>query len=90
MNKGDLITTLANRNNISKNQSEEILHSLLEIIEESVEAGIDVAIQNFGCFKLIERKARQGYNPKNKEPMAIPAHKAVVFKPGARFKERVK
>jgi DNA-binding protein HU-beta len=43
----------------------------------------------FGAFELKERSARTGRNPRNGEPIEIPATKVPAFKAGKTFKDMV-
>ncbi len=89
MNKGELITAVAEDSGIAKGDVEKVLASILETIKSSVAKAEDVQLIGFGSFVQVERKARQGFNPRTKEPIQIPASKSVKFKPGAALKEAV-
>ncbi|HPX98243.1 MAG TPA: HU family DNA-binding protein, partial [Thermotogota bacterium] len=43
----------------------------------------------FGTFKVSQRKARTGVNPKTMKKMKIPAKKTPKFVPGKELKEKV-
>ena len=47
----------------------------------SLENGRQVKLSGFGNFDLREKKQRPGRNPKTGEPMALPAHNTLVFRP---------
>ena len=49
--------------------------------------GDDVAIIGFGTFRLTERAARTGRNPKTGKKMKIPGYKTVTFKVSKNIKE---
>ena len=46
-----------------RNQSIEIVESLLELIKASLESGDDVLVSGFGKFCVNEKKERKGRNP---------------------------
>ncbi|MBK7842547.1 MAG: HU family DNA-binding protein [Bdellovibrionales bacterium] len=87
MNKAELIDQLAQKNQISKTQSEEFLNSILEIVQKSVCSGQEVKLVGFGTFDRAMRKSRNGRNPKTGSLMTIPASCVPRFRPGKDFKE---
>ena len=90
MSKEDLIQAIAKKTGLSKRQSEESLNVVLEEIQKSLSQGQEVVLTGFGKFQVIERKARQGVNPKTGEKIEIAATKAPKFKPGKALKDAVK
>ena len=48
-----------------------------------------MSISGFGSFKVVQRKARKGRNPRTGEALQIPASKAVKFTPGKTLKENL-
>lgn len=73
----------------SKSSAEEALDAIVETISDSLEAGDSVTFTGFGSFKVVDRAARKGRNPKTKEEIDIPASRAVKFVPGKALKEAV-
>lgn len=47
-------------------------------------------LPDLGVFKVRERKATTRRNPQNGDPVPVPAHKTVVFRPGPDLKDAVK
>jgi|TARA_B110000211_G_C13819602_1_gene438629 integration host factor subunit alpha len=74
---------------ISNNYSKKILESLFEIIITGLIRDKIVKINNFGIFKIIDKKERLGRNPKTKESHIISARKVATFKPSAYFKKKL-
>lgn len=89
MNKSDLVAKIAEKSDLTKKDSEMVLKAFIESVIEAVESGDKVQLVGFGTFEPKERKAREGRNPKTKEPIPIPAATVPVFKAGKDFKERV-
>ena len=62
---------------------------LLEIIfleiTEALCRGENVEIRGFGTYKIVERKARVGRNPKNSESVQIPKKNAMKWKMSKTF-----
>ncbi len=89
MNKSELITAVAEQTGLSKKDAEQAIKAVFDSIEKAVAAGDKVQIVGFGTFELRTRSARQGRNPRTKEPIEIPASKLPVFKAGQGFKNAV-
>ena len=79
MNKRELVRAISEKTGISMKSSEACLNAFLETVTEELAEGNKVQLIGFGTFKTVERKARQGRNPRNPEEVfEIPA--AVVPK----------
>lgn len=89
MNKKDLVNILAEKSNLTKKESEEIITIILETIIETVSEGEKVTLVGFGSFEARERQARQGVNPRTGEKLLIPASRVPAFSVGKFFKDRV-
>jgi len=89
MNKAELITSMAEKSNLTKKDAELALKALIESVEEALENGEKVQLIGFGTFECRERAERTGRNPRTKEEIKIPASKVPVFKAGKEFKEKV-
>jgi DNA-binding protein HU-beta len=73
----------------SKAAAERALSAVLDSIKSAVKKDKALQIVGFGTFKVRDRKARAGINPKTGEKIKIKASKTVAFKPGAEFKKSV-
>lgn len=89
MNKSELVSSIAEKSQLSKKDAEKALNACLESIEETLKNGDKVQLVGFGSFEVRERAERKGRNPQTKEEIIIPATKAPVFKVGKAFKEMV-
>lgn len=83
MNKGELITAIADQSGLTKAASEKALNAMISAIGGSLKKGDRVGLVGFGSFSVKERAARTGRNPKTSQVINIPAKKVVKFKPGA-------
>jgi aspartyl-tRNA(Asn)/glutamyl-tRNA(Gln) amidotransferase subunit B len=63
MNKGDLISKIADSANLSKAQATDALNAVLDGITESLKGGDKVTLIGFGTFSVSKREARKGRNP---------------------------
>jgi len=85
MNKTELIDKVAKGNALSKAAAEQVVNSVFSAIAEAMKTGDKVTLVGFGTFSTSERAAREGRNPQSGEKIAIPARKAVKFKPGSKL-----
>ncbi len=89
MTKTELIAKVADGAGLSKKASGEAVDAVIAAITEALKEGDKVALVGFGTFEVRERGARQGRNPRTKEPITIAASKLPVFKAGKALKDAV-
>ncbi|MBW2659734.1 MAG: HU family DNA-binding protein [Deltaproteobacteria bacterium] len=89
MNKKELIATIATSGGMSKVNAGRALNVVLTNIVGAMEKGERVTLSGFGCFKVVERATKRGRNPRTGQPLTIPAHNTVKFKPGKHLNHRV-
>lgn len=90
MNKSDLIQQIANNyRDVPKDDIEQAVLQLIEMIAQQLEQGGRCEIRGFGAFSVKKRGARQARNPKTGDPVTIPEKHVVHFKPGTPLKEQV-
>lgn len=89
MKKSEMIEVLAQSTGLTKADVEKVFNGTFELFKKELGKGNNVAVAGFGTFKVSERAARDGINPLTKQPLHIPAKKAVSFKAGTALKEVV-
>lgn len=89
MNKTELISSIAEKAELTKKDAEAALKAFTETVEEVLASGDKIQLVGFGTFETRERAAREGRNPRTKEIINIPASTVPVFKAGAVLKEKV-
>ena len=63
---------------------------LYEVITtESLSEGKKVALRGFGSFRIRERNARVGRNPKSGDKVEVPAKRVPFFKAGKELRDLV-
>ena len=72
-----------------RNQSVEIVESLIEIINASLESGDVVLVSGFGKFCVREKAERKGRNPATGEDAILPARRVVTFKWSGKLRDKV-
>ena len=86
MLKSDLIDRVAMRTNLTKLQTKLVVNSFINTITESLSEGTNIEIRGFGSFRIRERNARIGMNPKSGQRISIPAKKVPYFRAGKELK----
>ena len=69
--------------------SRKLIDSILEIIVEDLNKNNKVKISGFGTFKIINKKSREGRNPKSKELFLIKPRKVVSFYPSKEVRKKI-
>jgi DNA-binding protein HU-beta len=89
MNKSQLIAAVSSDSGLSKADTARAIESLLDTVTRTLKKGDEVSITGFGKFSVVNRKARQGVNPRTGERVKIKASKAPKFSAGATLKQAV-
>ncbi|MEW6115359.1 MAG: HU family DNA-binding protein [Nitrospirota bacterium] len=89
MTKTELINKMAGDAGISKKDAESAMNALVSGIQNALKSGDKVLISGLGTFKVKERAARKGRNPKTGEEVTIAASKKVAFSASKELKEAV-
>ena len=89
MNKAELIKTTAGDAEVTQAAASRFLDAYVKAITTELASGNSVSVVGFGNFKVSQRAARQGRNPKTGEPMAIAARNVPSFSAGKALKDAV-
>ena len=87
--KTQFLQILAERMNASKKQAGEYLDIFVEEVTKIMKKGDKLNISGFGIFKVADRPAREGRNPRTGETIQIKASKKAKFVPSKALKEAV-
>lgn len=74
---------------LSRNESADLLESVLEEMSQALARGEMVKISSFGSFSVREKGQRVGRNPKTGEEVPIMPRKVLVFRPSQLLKNRI-
>jgi integration host factor subunit alpha len=74
---------------LSRNESAELLESVLEEMSNALARGETVKISSFGSFSVREKGQRIGRNPKTGEEVPIMPRRVLVFRPSQLLKSRI-
>ncbi len=89
MTKADLVEDVARASELTKKDAERLVEIVFESIIETLNHGEKIELRGFGSFRVRERGARRGRNPKTGDPVSIPAKRVPYFKPGKELKELI-
>ena len=89
MNKLELISTLKNQANISKNEAARVVQIFFGKMADTLAQGDRVEIRGLCSFFVKQYKSYTGRNPKTGEKVQIDPKKLPFFKSGKELKKRV-
>lgn len=89
MNISDLVDQVAAQGSISKAQAKTLVDSVFGAIRDAAVKGEEVSLPGFGKFKVQDKPARTGRNPRTGEAVQIAATKKVAFQPAKALKDAV-
>lgn len=89
MNKHQLVDALAEATSETKTRSKKFVEAFAEVVQQQLSQGEAVIIADFGKFEAVNYAARNKRNPQTGEVVAMPARKAVKFRPGRITKQMV-
>lgn len=88
--KAELAGRIAEKMGATKKQGVEWLDAFVDEVTKVMRSGDKVNITGFGIFKVADRKAREGINPRTGEKIHIAASKKPRFTAGKLLKEAIK
>ena len=74
---------------LSRNESADLLETVLERVAQALEAGNSVKISGFGTFSVRQKGRRVGRNPKTGVEVPILPRRVLVFRPSQVLKAHV-
>ena len=89
MTKAELVEKVSGQINLTKKQTEIIVNTVFQSITASLSEGKKVELRGFGSFRIRERNARLGRNPKSGAQVDVPAKRVPFFKAGKELRELV-
>ena len=89
LTRADLSEAVYRAVGLSRNESADLVESILQHISNSLVAGETVKISSFGTFSVREKGARMGRNPKTGEEVPIEPRRVLVFRPSHILKDKI-
>ncbi|MCW8842834.1 MAG: integration host factor subunit alpha [Rhodobacteraceae bacterium] len=74
---------------LSRNDSADLVESVLNHMSDALVQGEQVKISSFGTFSIRDKAARVGRNPKTGEEVPIEPRRVLTFRPSHLMKDRV-
>ncbi len=87
--RNDLSTRLRERFGLTTADASKLVDVIFDEIRESLINGEEVKFAGFGSFRILNKPARMGRNPKTGVPAVISARRVVSFRPSTEFRNMV-
>ncbi len=89
MNQSELILKTAQISGVARKDVEHVLKTAGDVIGAALIEEGEAIIPALGKLVTTQKAERAGRNPATGEPVTIPAHKAIKFKPAKALKDAV-
>lgn len=80
---------LAEKNELTKKQGNEIMDDFVTLVTKNLKKGVRIRLNGLGILQVRKRAARMGRNPATGEAIKIKASKKVAFRVAKDLKEAV-
>src|ERR1700743_853066 len=87
--RADLTETIYTQVGLSRNESADLLETVLQRMSTALETGESVKISGFGTFSVRQKGRRIGRNPKTGVEVPILTRRVLVFRPSQVLKGTV-
>ncbi len=87
--RADLTEAVYREIGLSRNESAQLVSSVLEQISGTLARGESVKISSFGTFSVRDKAQRPGRNPKTSEEVPILPRRVLVFRASHVLKDRI-
>jgi len=89
LTKADIINAVQAEEGLTKQQSTDIIETLIEIIKDTLQSGEDVLISGFGKFCIRDKNERKGRNPATGDDLMLAPRRVVTFKCSGKLRDRI-
>jgi len=90
MNNKNFVQELSQRLEYSQDDTQKMVYTMIDAMNEKFQEGESVVISNFGTFEVKKRMERIMVNPGTQQRMLVPPKLVLTFKPIAAIKEKLK
>jgi DNA-binding protein HU-beta len=91
MNKNELATRMIKDSTLTKVDALNVIDTMVGIVGDVLKKRDGkITLVGFGTFKTIEKKAKEGRNPKTGQKIKIPKKRVPKFIAGKELKDKVK
>lgn len=84
------ITAILKAAGIERDKAASLTGQIIETLARALAVGKTIELRGLGTFEQRQRKARTRFNPRNRDPVYIPAGRGIIFKPGKNLKNKLK
>ena len=85
----DLSEAVFREMGLSRNESAQLVESVIQLMSDALAEGEQVKISSFGTFSVRSKSERLGRNPKTGEEVPISPRRVLSFRPSHLMKDRV-
>jgi len=89
LTKSHIVDAVQNQLGFQRNQSTNLIESILEILKKNLVSGDDILISGFGKFCVKEKKERKGRNPATGEDLTLTKRRVVVFRCSDKLRKKI-
>ena len=90
MTKADIVSEIAKKTGVEKNQIQTIVEAFMDEVKISLEKEENVYLRGFGSFIIKKRAEKVARNISKNTTITIPEHNIPAFKPSKSFVAKVK
>ena len=90
MTKADIVSEIAKKTGVEKNQIQTIVEAFMDEVKLSLEKEENVYLRGFGSFIIKKRAEKVARNISKNTTITIPAHNIPAFKPAKSFVAKIK
>jgi integration host factor subunit beta len=89
LTKADLARHLMDKLELPRKDADLLVNAFLKSIVSALRSGDGVELRGFGSFRLRDRRARMGRNPRSGQSIHVPSKRVVYFKLGKELRARM-
>jgi integration host factor subunit alpha len=89
LTRADLTEAIYEEVGLSRNESADLVESVLDEVASCLVAGENVKVSSFGSFLVRQKNGRMGRNPKTGEEVPIDPRRVLVFRPSQVMKDQI-
>ena len=88
MNTNDLAQYVSDQDSaLTKTQAKQLVEAVFAAVRDAAVKGEEISVPGFGKFKVQDKPARVGRNPRTGEAVQIAATKKLAFQPAKALKD---
>ena len=89
LTKAQIVDQIREEIGLTRNETIEIVETLMELMKSTLESGEDVLVSGFGKFCVHNKRERRGRNPATGDDLILDARRTVTFRCSNVLREKV-